>query len=58
MINIRPVCFDCKHFDVETSTCAAFKNIPDDILSGVNDHSEPYPGDDGFLFEPKETSDG
>lgn len=42
MILLEPICFKCKHFDIETSTCKAFEDeIPDEILSGENDHSKP-----------------
>ena len=33
--------------------CKAFpKRIPEDILVGRNDHSKPFPGDNGIRFEP------
>lgn len=34
-------------------TCDAFAWIPGDILAGHHDHSKPYPGDKGILFEPE-----
>jgi len=53
-----PICEKCKHFDTDLKfglTCRAFPDgIPDDILLGVHDHTEPYPGDKGILFKPKE----
>jgi len=52
----QPICFKCKHFDINTSTCEAFKgDIPDEILEGDNDHSKPLPnqGND-IVFEPLE----
>lgn len=54
MIILEPICFKCKHFDIAKSTCKAFPvEIPDEILSGENDHSEPLPeqGND-IVFEP------
>jgi len=53
MITLEPVCFNCKHFDIETSNCAAYsKQIPDEILNGNNDHTKPFKGDGGIRFEP------
>jgi hypothetical protein len=53
MIFIEPVCFRCKNFDMESSTCLAFLlEIPDEILNGNNDHTKPFPGDGGIQFEP------
>jgi len=35
--------------------CYAFPTgIPQEILDGKNDHTEPYPGDDGFLYQAEE----
>lgn len=51
------VCMTCKHFnfiDHAVNTCAAFPSgIPDEIWSGKNDHTKPYPGDHGIRFEKK-----
>jgi hypothetical protein len=55
MIILQPVCFSCKHFDLETSTCPAFpgEDIPDEILSGENDHKKPLEGQkNNIVFEP------
>ena len=36
-------------------TCKAFpKGIPDEILDGQHDHSEPFPGDGGILFKQRD----
>ncbi|MCB1157383.1 MAG: hypothetical protein H7A25_22250 [Leptospiraceae bacterium] len=54
---IDPYCYDCKHFIDDDSTkfhCKAFDGIPTEILLGKNDHTSPYPGDNGIQFEPKE----
>ena len=54
------VCMYCKHLDLdkwkntlpgETQTCKAFNKIPDEIWEGINNHTEPYPGDNGVQFE-------
>ena len=46
-----PVCNNCIHY-IKNDICNAFENIPDEILNGKNDHSKPFPGDNGILFEP------
>jgi hypothetical protein len=43
-VRTKPICFDCKHFDIETCKCPAFKgDIPDEILFGNNNHRKPLP---------------
>lgn len=49
-------CLHCTNFidDVlaENNHCKAFPNrIPDEIFMGRNLHKEPYPGDNGVLFD-------
>ncbi len=47
------VCTLCRHLqDIEAHRCLAFDKIPDIIWLGDNDHTEPYPGDNGIQFEP------
>ena len=51
------ICNKCKHhfWNVDTSSCAAFDNIPNEILDGDNDHSKPLPGQkNDIVFEPEE----
>ena len=45
-------CTFCKHYNVGMS-CIAFPNgIPEEILSGENDHTQPLPGQDNdIVFE-------
>lgn len=52
----KPICFDCKHYDINSGTCAAFPvEIPDDIYLGDNDHSKPLPEQGNeIVFEKKE----
>ncbi len=53
---LMPRCVICRHFHhrvVPPITCDAFEGgIPDEFIQGDNDHSEPYPGDNGIRFEP------
>lgn len=51
-------CSVCKNHIGGTFNCKAFpKRIPDKILLGENDHTQPFPSDSGIQFEPikKET---
>ena len=52
-----PSCSFCKHYfgedDTQDRECRAFKEIPDDIITGICDHTTPYPGDSNILFELK-----
>lgn len=55
MTILKPICFQCKHFDIETSTCIAFLpgEIPDEIALGDNNHKKPLPGQENeIVFEP------
>ena len=53
---VKIACNYCKHFDFENMkafSCDAFDNIPDEILSGDNQHSKPLPGQgNNIVFEP------
>jgi len=45
-------CPSCKHY-LGLSECEAFPDgIPEQIITGEHDHTEPYPGDSGIRFEP------
>lgn len=52
-------CLNCVHFNRDKwATCDAFPDgIPFAITSGVYDHRQPYPGDNGIQFEPIDTAD-
>lgn len=47
------VCIDCKFFNIGIA-CKAFpKGIPDEIISGDNDHTKPLKGqENNIVFEP------
>lgn len=60
-MTIIPQCFDCKHFDRDKKgmVCAAFPaGIPNPILLADHDHREPFEGDGGIRFEPRDIADG
>ena len=48
-------CLQCKHYyNINAFTCRAFLDIPDEILSGKNDHSKPLSNqDNSIIFESK-----
>jgi hypothetical protein len=45
-------CMECEHA-LDGRSCKAFNWIPDDILLGIHDHRNPYPGDNGVRFKQK-----
>lgn len=51
MTIISPTCGLCSHY-INGRTCKAFQDgIPPEIWLGKNDHTKPYPGDNGIQFE-------
>jgi len=49
-----PICINCKNFNAKKFTCLAFPDgIPEAILTGESDHTEPLPEQDNdIVFEP------
>lgn len=67
-IGQAPECLECKHLDLASAKrgpdaprvprCKAFpRGIPDEIYFEGRSHREPYPGDKGIRFEPKDPSE-
>tara|TARA_X000001382_G_scaffold111905_1_gene88926 strand:+ start:695 stop:946 length:252 start_codon:yes stop_codon:yes gene_type:complete len=51
-------CDLCKHLNDDNITCKAFpEGIPNDIHTSVIDHRNPFPGDNGVIFEPIKAED-
>lgn len=49
-------CLMCAHYSGERH-CRAFPNgIPNTLWIGENLHREPYPGDEGVRFQPKQVA--
>lgn len=61
MIPSGPICTGCKHYndgDTVGILCGAFpQGIPDAILLHGEDHRQPFPGDHGIQFEPREETE-
>lgn len=55
---IELICFNCKHFQIVEGGCKAFPDgIPDEITSGLNQHSKPLPEqENNIVFEAKKDS--
>ena len=54
-VSLSIQCLECKHFGKKPITCEAFpKGIPKKILDGKFSHINPYKGDHGIQFAPKE----
>lgn len=55
MMLSQPICVECKHFDIETFSCAAFDKIPEIILTGDSKHEKPLPEQtNDIVFEKKD----
>ncbi len=47
----RLLCWFCEYYK-SNFTCKAFpEGIPGEIISGSNEHREPYEGDNGYQFK-------
>lgn len=50
---LPPACAFCKHLlNLPDQDCLAFREIPDTIMTGQNDHYEAFEGDNGYHFQP------
>lgn len=52
-----PICGGCKHLrgDLREPKCDAFPaGIPNEILLSRADHRQPFAGDQGIRFDPKD----
>ena len=47
-------CIECKRYEGQAECEAYPDGIPEAIITGDHDHTEPYPGDHGIQFEPME----
>ena len=56
-----PLCMWCRRYIRSTWSdfaCQAFpEGIPDQIITNQADHRQPYPGDNGLLFDPENPGD-
>lgn len=53
---MQPIqCASCKHYNKDLKCDAFPSGIPDEILTGVVDHNNPYPGDHNIRFELQES---
>lgn len=50
-----PACWTCVRKHTTGATCDAFPlGIPQDILTGANQHRKPFPGDNGLQYKKAE----
>jgi len=48
-------CLKCKHYHPSRGSCEAFPDVtPGPIFSNRHDHRQPYTGDQGIRWEPRE----
>lgn len=51
-VELSTQCTTCRHW-TEALRCQAFpQGIPAAIRSGEHDHTQPFPGDGGLLYDP------
>lgn len=51
MERMSPICSLCSRHNQRGRRCEAYPElIPDEIWYGRNDHTSPYPGDNGLQF--------
>ena len=50
-IDMSKQCATCKHKRRDLACKAFGERIPDEILLGKHDHTQPFDGDNGILYE-------
>ncbi len=49
------ICHKCRYLHSDGMSCMAYPDgIPEDILIGKIDHTEPQPDDNGIQFKPRQ----
>jgi hypothetical protein len=57
-VTVFPICLQCRHLAPDgPMKCTAFpRGIPNPILFMEHDHRQPYKGDHGIRYEPRDAA--